>query len=258
MEDPQMAIKLGTSHSFPKMIKLLGGDSDLVDLVTAPSIKIIVAGTVTLLCGTTTVPMNLEPVAIMMAKAGTIGHISANFALAALMSARSDLLKKMEGLDAPTTLQKGKKKPSHDGGHVSATFPIKASQPEPADVPNGYIPVKLADTEELGAPVKGTGGDSVYHMIGRGPNMKLALRYKESGNISLRAEPTHFGPFDSEVQQRLSDAGLDLANGGHYSLHANNVSPTVARKVVGSLIFSLNDYFDAYLDNVENFKGKGT
>ncbi len=116
---------------------------------------------------------------------------------------------------------------------------------------DGAKPVKLSEATNIGQPIKGSSGGSVYYCVGISEAVAIAMRRKGNKSISLRVEPrTEFPP---NVRQTLISNGFQ--DHGHYmSVHVdqNGLSPTksatqVAR-VMGAIYMSVPVTWTGFAD----------
>lgn len=109
--------------------------------------------------------------------------------------------------------------------------------------------VRLAQATQVGQPVRGSSGGSVYYAMALSDQVKLAVRVKKNGSVSIRAE----GTMPAQIQQRLHSAGMTKAGSEHWSIHFDAVDVPVSR-CVGAFLMGLEIPFDSQITNFSQVK----
>lgn len=105
--------------------------------------------------------------------------------------------------------------------------------------------IRLSQATQVGQPVRGSSGGSVYYAMALSENVKLAIRVKKNGSVSIRAE----GSPDAATQAKLTKAGMSKAGSEHWSIHFDAIDVPVAR-CVGAFLMGLEIPFD---DQISHF-----
>lgn len=117
------------------------------------------------------------------------------------------------GPDSPESFTNKPKKIYHD---PTADVPIPPSHEVTSANNYSSLPaVKLRDATVLYQRVEGTDSSSVYRLVAANDKVKMAVRVKSGGTLSVRLE----GTIDSTVESKLIGYGLSKKNAGHYSGH---------------------------------------
>lgn len=127
----------------------------------------------------------------------------------------------------------------------------------PQSVPKSEIPatpkgggvVRLAQATQVGQPVRGSAGDSVYYAMALSPTLKLGVRVKKTGTVSIRAEGT---PSQQEIK-KLQDAGMSKAGSEHWSIHFD-IHQVPASRCIGAFLMGLEISFDTQIVNFGQVK----
>lgn len=109
--------------------------------------------------------------------------------------------------------------------------------------------VRLAQATQVGQPVRGSSGGSVYYAMALSDQVKLAVRVKKNGSVSIRAEGTP----PAHIVQRLHSAGMSKAGSEHWSIHFDAVDVPVSR-CVGAFLMGLEIPFDSQITNFSQVK----
>lgn len=118
--------------------------------------------------------------------------------------------------------------------------------------------VRAKEAKYIHQPVKGTSSDSVYHVIGIGPELVVAARIRKDFDTAIRVELKN--PDSNEGQllkHRLSTAGFATKHQGHFSLHLEPDSEAMAQKCVGAMLFSLGKDVQEVSLRVDQIIGAG-
>lgn len=153
--------------------------------------------------------------------------------------AKSPLAKALESLEAVSEAVSEPKK--------SKAPMFKKSEPMPAGGP-----VKLAEAQVVGQPVRGTSQGSTYYAIALSGSVKLAARIKSDGGISLRAE----GEMSPAERKYLKQAGMKDSGQDYLSIHfdAQGVPPA---RIIGAFLLGLGLDFEAQVTNGNQLKVEG-
>ena len=108
----------------------------------------------------------------------------------------------------------------------------------------------LREATQLLQPVRGTDSSSTYFVVALSEAIKAAVRIKNN-RVSFRID----GDFTQEIIDSMVVAGFTPSNKGHYSMHLDCVDAEMARKTVGSLLFSSGIPFDQATTNTEGMIG---
>jgi len=132
---------------------------------------------------------------------------------------------------------------------------VKLNDPNPTfSTTDAENVMTLASASELFQPVGGTSSTSVYFCIALGPDFNVAARITKEGNISIRAEGFKL----AQHHKALERAGLASAsNGHHWSCHMKVDSNLLASKVIGAMLFGMEQPFSAVAINVTPIIGHG-
>ena len=117
-------------------------------------------------------------------------------------------------------------------------------------------PVLLENADQLMQPVKGTSGNSVYHVIAIGQGFVVAGRLKTDNSLSIRALCTD-SSMKSGVEKGFKAAGLEWKDGGHYSVHLSPDTQTLAQKCFGAVMFAMGLPIKEIVTNIGPLKGAG-
>lgn len=109
--------------------------------------------------------------------------------------------------------------------------------------------VRLAQATQVGQPVRGSSGGSVYYAMALSDQVKLAVRVKKNGSVSIRAEGTP----PAHIVQRLHSAGMSKAGSEHWSIHFDAADVPVSR-CVGAFLMGLEIPFDSQITNFSQVK----
>lgn len=119
--------------------------------------------------------------------------------------------------------------------------PVLMAKMEP--VTEGGV-VRLAQATQVGQPVRGSSGGSVYYAMALSDQVKLAVRVKKNGSVSIRAEGN---PSPTEIQ-KLQKAGMSKAGTEHWSIHFDAIDVPVSR-CIGAFLMGLEIPFDSQIMN---------
>jgi len=119
-------------------------------------------------------------------------------------------------------------------------------------------PIPLSKADTLLLPVHGTSDGSIYHVVGIGGDIAVAVRYKNDGQLSVRVD-RRYGATISKLSfsSLISKAGLGMKDGGHASDHFHVGDDTLAVRTVGSILAVLAGHLDSVYMRVDLLKGKG-
>lgn len=109
--------------------------------------------------------------------------------------------------------------------------------------------VRLVQATQVGQPVRGSSGGSVYYAMALSDQVKLAVRVKKNGSVSIRAEGTP----PANIVQRLHSVGMTKAGSEHWSIHFDAVDVPVSR-CVGAFLMGLEIPFDSQITNFSQVK----
>lgn len=109
--------------------------------------------------------------------------------------------------------------------------------------------IRLTQATEVGQPVRGSSGGSVYYAMALSESVKLAIRVKKNGSVSIRAEGS---PNASDVA-KLTKAGMSKAGAEHWSIHFDAIDVPVSR-CVGAFLMGLEIPFDSQITNFSQVK----
>lgn len=114
-------------------------------------------------------------------------------------------------------------------------------------------PVPLLQATHLYQPVKGTGTNSVYHVIGISKDLKIAARLK-GNTVSVRVE----GAVQT-YKDDLDAVGFGMGNlsSGYVSMHLSVPDNGVARKSIGAVLAGLAQDMMTVMPNIKILEGKG-
>jgi len=115
--------------------------------------------------------------------------------------------------------------------------------------------VKLKQATELYQPVYATSGGSRYFLIAGCKDIKLACRFSDGGNISLRVEGDNLGKYSNPLKMcGFNDQGKYQS----VHLHPTKEDPTLPRKTVGAILFALGAPWKTMVPDLDFINNKGS
>lgn len=157
----------------------------------------------------------------------------------------------------------GKAGPLENG--AEKTWHMEAKAPNLQSIPKNEIPaavkkpvlmekmqpmkdgtglIRLTQATEVGQPVRGSSGGSVYYAMALSERVKLAIRVKKNGSISIRAE----GSPSAADEAKLAKAGMSKAGAEHWSIHFDAIDVPIPR-CIGAFLMGLEIPFDSQIMN---------
>ena len=122
--------------------------------------------------------------------------------------------------------------------------PVLMAKMEPTTKESSGGVVRLAQATQVGQPVRGSSGGSVYYAMALNNDLKLGIRVKKNGSVSIRAEGN---PSPTEIQ-KLQKAGMSKAGSEHWSIHFDAIDVPVSR-CIGAFLMGLEIPFDSQIMN---------
>lgn len=122
--------------------------------------------------------------------------------------------------------------------------PVLMTKMEPTTKESSGGVVRLAQATQVGQPVRGSSGGSVYYAMALNNDLKLGIRVKKNGSVSIRAEGN---PSPTEIQ-KLQKAGMSKAGTEHWSIHFDAIDVPVSR-CIGAFLMGLEIPFDSQIMN---------
>jgi hypothetical protein len=129
-------------------------------------------------------------------------------------------------------------------GHMEAKSPNLQSTPKMQPMKDGTGLIRLTQATEVGQPVRGSSGGSVYYAMALSERVKLAIRVKKNGSISIRAE----GSLSAADEAKLAKAGMSKAGAEHWSIHFDAIDVPIPR-CIGAFLMGLEIPFDSQIMN---------
>ena len=122
--------------------------------------------------------------------------------------------------------------------------PVLMAKMEPTTKESSGGVVRLAQATQVGQPVRGSSGGSVYYAMALNNDLKLGIRVKKNGSVSIRAEGN---PSPTEIQ-KLQKAGMSKAGSEHWSIHFDAIDVPVSR-CIGAFLMGLEIPFESQIMN---------
>lgn len=169
---------------------------------------------------------------------GNADQLVMQASLVQLIALLDDVKKAVLGKAGP--LENGTEKT----GHMEAKSPNLQSTPKMQPMKDGTGLIRLTQATEVGQPVRGSSGGSVYYAMAISERVKLAIRVKKNGSISIRAE----GSPSAADEAKLAKAGMSKAGAEHWSIHFDAIDVPIPR-CIGAFLMGLEIPFDSQIMN---------